>query len=384
MAYNGGMLIAQLIPRLESGGAERGAMELTREFVRRGESCAVISAGGRMAADIAGAGGRHIELPIAEKNPFSAPFRAARLARVLRELNPDIVHVRSRVPAWLHKLGGGRGRFATVSTVHGFNRVNAYSAVMVDADAVICAGSAIAEHVRRAYGVGAERLHLIPRGVDCAYFDPRAVSSGEVLALREELGLGDRRVILHVGRLVPGKGHDVFIRGIAALRGRGAAVAGVILGGDAGGADAKMAGGLRALAGELGILDDIVFAGERGDVRAFYGLSDVVGSCSLRPETFGRTMAEALAMNVPVAASAQGGALDIIRERSHGRLFPAGDAAAFAEAVLELLESGPPDSRGRVESEFSLEKMAEANLGVYRKVLSGWGRNGKKGTGAPV
>ena len=368
MAYNGGMLIAQLIPRLESGGAERGTTELAREFVRRGESCAVISAGGRMAADVARAGGRHIELPIAGKNLFSAPFRAARLARVLRELNPDIVHVRSRVPAWLHKLGGGRGRFATVSTVHGFNRVNAYSAVMVDADAVICAGSAIAEHVRRAYGVGAERLHLIPRGVDCAYFDPRAVSSGEVSALREELGVGDRRVILHVGRLVAGKGHDVFIRGIAALRGRGAAVAGVILGGDA-----RMAGGLRDLAGELGVVDDIIFAGERGDVRAFYGLSDVVGSCSLRPETFGRTMAEALAMNVPVAASAQGGALDIIRERSHGRLFPAGDAGAFAEGVLELLESGSPDSRGRVESEFSLEKMTEANLAVYRKVLSGRG-----------
>ena len=373
MAYNGGMLIAQLIPRLESGGAERGAMELTREFVRRGESCAVISAGGRMAAEIVRVGGRHIELPIAGKNPFSAPFRAARLARVLRELNPDVVHVRSRVPAWLHKLGGGRRRFATVSTVHGFNRVNAYSAVMVDADAVICAGSAIAEHVRRAYGVGAGRMTLIPRGVDCAHFDPRKVSSAEVSALREELGLGNRRVILHVGRMVPGKGHDVFIRGIAALRERGAEVAGVILGGGAEGADAERAGGLRALAGELGVLDDVFFAGERGDVRVFYGMSDVVGSCSLRPETFGRTMAEALAMNVPVAASAQGGALDIVQERSHGRLFPTGNAAAFAGAVLELLESGAPDSRGWVESEFSLEKMTEANLAVYRKVLSARG-----------
>lgn len=360
------MLIAQLIPRLESGGAERGAVELNREYVRRGEVGVVVSAGGRMAANIARDGGRHITLPLAGKNPLSAPFRAARLAKVLRELNPDIVHVRSRVPAWLHKLGGGRRRFATVSTAHGFNKVNAYSAVMTDADAVVCAGAAIAEHVRRAYNVPAEKIALIPRGVDCGHFNPDAVSAGEVDALREEFGLRGRRVVLHVGRVVPGKGHDVFIRGVAKARAREGDVVGVILGGG----DADKVSRLRVLAESLGAGDAIHFAGTREDARVFYKLANVLASCSLKPETFGRTMAEALAMNVPVAASAQGGALDIVRSRAHGITFPPGDADEFATAVLELLESPPPDSRGWVESEFSLEKMVDANLALYRKVLA--------------
>ena len=360
------MLIAQLIPRLEGGGAERGAVELNREYVRRGESGVVVSAGGRLAARVERDGGRHVTLPVAGKNLLSAPFRAARLARVLRELNPDIVHVRSRVPAWLHKIGGGRRRFATVSTAHGFNKVNAYSAIMTDADAVVCAGAAIAAHVRRAYNVPAEKIALIPRGVDCAHFNPDAVSEGEVAALREEFGLRGRRVVLHVGRIVPGKGHDVFIRGVAKARARRGDVVGVILGG--GGADKVSR--LRVLAEVLGVAEAIHFAGAREDARVFYKAADVLASCSLRAETFGRTMAEALAMNVPVAASAQGGALDIVRSRAHGITFPPGEADDFAAAVLELLESGRPDSREWVKAEFSLEKMTEANLALYRRVLA--------------
>ena len=367
------MLIAQLIPRLDDGGAERGTIELSREFVRRGESSAVISDGGKGAAQIVADGGRHIHLPVAGKNPFSAPQRAMKLARVLRELNPDIVHVRSRVPAWLHKMGGGRKKFATVSTAHGFNRVNFYSAVMADADAVICAGPAIASHVRRAYGVAAERIELIPRGVDCAHFDPAQVSPAEVDALRREFGLEGRRVILHVGRIVAGKGHDVFIRGMAKLREKSEGVAGVI----AGGGDGEKIGRLRTLAADLGIGDGIIFAGARPDIRVFYALADVLACCSLRPETFGRTMAEALAMNLPAAASAIGGALDIIRTRSHGVTFPPGDADAFASAALELLESGRPNSREWVMSEFSLEKMTDANLALYRKVLARRGNSGE-------
>ena len=360
------MLIAQLIQRLDGGGAERGTAELNREFVRRGESSVVVSAGGRRAAEIVRDGGRHFQMNIAGKNPLSAPWRAMRLARFLRALRPDIVHVRSRVPAWLHKLGGGRRRFATVATVHGFNSVNFYSAAMTDADAIVCAGSAVADHVRAAYGVPAERLSLIPRGVDCDYFHPDKVPAAAAAALRNELNLKECRVILHIGRIVSGKGHDVFIRGVAALRRQGRNVAGVIVGGG----DREKIAALKKLAAEAGAAEGVRFAGERTDVRAFYALADALASCALKPETFGRTMAEALAMNVPVAASAHGGALDIVRDPAHGRLFPPGDADAFAQAAAELLDAEKPDAREWIVSEFSLEKMAEANLALYRKVLA--------------
>ena len=358
------MLIAQVIPRLESGGAERGTVEMCREFVRRGHSCAVVSAGGRMVDEVVRRGGTHLQLPVAGKNVFSAPFRAVRLGAALRELNPDIVHIRSRVPAWLHKISGGRRRFATVATVHGFNRPNFYSRVMTDADAVVCAGPSVADYVCDSFGVAPDKIAIIPRGIDSAHFDPAKVPDDVVDKLRGEFGFGDKRIVLHPGRIAAQKGHEVFLRGMARLRGEN--IGGVIVGGG----EARRVARLRALADSLGVSQTVHFAGERPDMRELLAAADVVASCATKPETFGRTMAEALAMNRPVAAAAHGGATDIVNHPAFGKLFAPNDDGAFAESVLQLLNAPRPNSRPDIERRFSLSQMAEQNLALYRKVLA--------------
>ena len=143
------MRIVQLLPELNEGGVERGVVDFNRELVQRGHQSLVISAGGKLVPLIESAGGRHLVCEVASKNAFSAWPRVLQLRRVLRELQPDIIHARSRVPAWLSWLANRPLGLPFVTTVHGFNSVNAYSKVMTYGDRVICVSGAIREHVRK-------------------------------------------------------------------------------------------------------------------------------------------------------------------------------------------------------------------------------------------
>ncbi len=349
--------VVQLIPNMREGGAERGVADLTREHRGVAEHV-VLGGGGRLAAAVIQHGGRFLPAPLASKNPLTVPSRAMHLRRILRAVAPDIVHVRSRVPAWLHYFANRTLRIPTVSTVHGINSVNRYSRVMTFADAVICPGSAAAAHVRSAYGVA--NIHIIPRGVDADYFNPASARKETVARLREEWDLADKKVILHVGRLSAQKGHEVLLHILAKLPREYVAVV-------AGGGSRRRR--LIALARRLGVAERARFVGGRDDMREIYALADVAVSCAIKPESFGRSIAEALAMGVPTIAADHGGARDIIgADERGGRLVPAGDSAAFAAAIV-----APPDaseSRARVKARFTAKRMADETLAVYRQVLS--------------
>ncbi|MEJ2491681.1 MAG: glycosyltransferase [Desulfuromonadales bacterium] len=166
------MKVVQLLPELNEGGVERGVVELNREFVKRGIESVVISAGGRQAPQIVADGGRHICLDVAAKNPLTAWQRVRLLRKQFDHLQPDVIHARSRVPAWLAYLANCHQR-PFVTTVHGFNSVNRYSRIMTRGDRVICVSGAIRDFVQEHYGVADERLRLIPRGVDLKQFDPQ-------------------------------------------------------------------------------------------------------------------------------------------------------------------------------------------------------------------
>jgi glycosyltransferase involved in cell wall biosynthesis len=300
------LLVAQLLPRMEEGGAERGVVDLAREHgdaVRH----VIISENGRLVSDALLAGARHLSLPMASKNPLTVPGRVRLLRKTLESIAPDIVHVRSRLPAWLHHFANRQLRLPTVSTVHGINSVSAYSRIMVRADAIICPSAAVATHIQRHYLVLAKKITVISRGVDVEYFDSTAVNAMVVEKLREEWGAAGRRVVLHVGRLAEQKGHDVLLRALALMPARAGWLAVF-----AGGGVLKRRRRLVALARRLGVADQVRFVGGRRDIREVYALADVVVSCARKPESFGRTMAEALAMNKSVIATAHGGALDII------------------------------------------------------------------------
>lgn len=349
--------VVQLIPKMHEGGAERGVVDLTREHRGAAEHI-VLGESGRLAAAVIQHGGRFLPTPLASKNPLTAPSRAMHLRRILRAVAPDIVHIRSRVPAWLHHFANRTLRIPTVSTVHGINSVNWYSRAMTFADEIICPGSAAAEHIRKAYN--AKNITVIPRGVDAEYFDPAKTRKESVARLREEWGLADKKIILHVGRLSAQKGHEVLLHTLAKLPREYAAVV-------VGGGSRRRR--LIALARRLGAADRARFVGARDDMREIYALADVALSCAIKPESFGRSIAEALAMNVPTIAADHGGARDIISaDERGGRLVPVGDASAFAAAIV-----APPDaseSRARITARFTAKRMADETLTVYKKVLS--------------
>ena len=346
---------------MQEGGAERGVADLAREHRGAAEHI-VFSEGGRLVAEVLQCGGRFLPAPIASKNFFTAPRRAVRLRRMLLAVSPDIVHVRSRAPAWLHYLTNRKPRIPTVSTVHGINSVNAYSRVMTFADAVICPGSAVAAHIQNAYG--AKNITIIPRGVNVEYFNPAAVRNDEVLRLREEWDLHNKKVVLSVGRLSEQKGHEVLLKALSLLPPNYVAVF-------AGSGPRRRR--LAELARRLGVSERARFVGGRNDMREIYALADVAVSCAIKPETFGRTIAESLAMGVPMIASDHGGARDIISaDEKGGRLIPPADPALLA-AALALPLPDASESRSRILTKFTAKQMADATMQVYKNVLANRG-----------
>lgn len=369
MLYNAIMRIVQLLPSMNMGGVERGVAELVQALSTAGHECAVISRRGGLCDAVIAGGGRHVEFDCGSKNILTAPARIRRLRALLRECAPDIVHVRSRVPAWLLHFAGGA--FAVVSTFHGIYHVSAYSRQMTRADAVICPSRAVREHITRYYHVAPQRLHLIPRGVDMQYFNPARTDADFCRLLQARWRLAGHTVFTIAGRASALKGHALFLRAFARLYHRASFARpplALLVGND----NVDRTIRLARLAADLGIGDAVRFGGASRRMREVYAVSDVVVSASLQPEAFGRTVAEALAMRRPVAAPAHGGALDIVRSGDNGMLFTPGNAAALAQALQQAAALSRDGLRESVAA-FTLPRMVEQTQAVYEQVYRGRG-----------
>jgi len=358
------MHVVQVLPELNEGGVERGTVELSRELVARGISSTVISSGGRLAEVIEQDGGRHCRLDVCSKNPLTAPARIRRLRRLLMELQPDILHARSRVPAWLCHLANRSLRIPFVTTVHGFNSINAYSRVMTFGDRVICVSGAIRDYVKQHYGVPDEKLVVIPRGVDLEAFDPDNLDREFMARFRADHGLEGRWVVTSVGRITQLKDFETFIGAIGLLKEQCPEVVGLIVGGVREDKE-EYYSSLQCLAIDLDLREHIIFTGSQQNIAEIYALSDVVVSSSKKPESFGRAAAEALAMNVPVVASCHGGVLDIVSDGITGFLFPPGDASVLAQQIKKTSTLDSSGLRKQVVENFSLEMMVARTQSVY-------------------
>ena len=363
------MHVVQLLPALQEGGVERGVVEMSRELVRRGVTSTVISRGGRLVAEIEATGGRHVALDVCSKNPLTAVRRARQLRQALVELQPDLVHVRSRVPAWLLRIANRRLHLPVVSTVHGFNRVNAYSRIMTRADRVICASAAIRDHVMRHYHTPASILRLVPRGIDPETFDPARIDHACACAFRSQYGMDGRYLVLALGRVTSWKGYDTLLSAAALARSSIPNLGVLIVGGVQTGQEAY-AKELHRLTEELDLGSTVAFCGSQSQVPEILHACDLLVSCAhTKPETFGRSMAEALAMERPVVAARHGGALDIVRDGENGLLFTPGDATDFARCLIAANQRTFTGLRADVLARFSLENMVERTLAVYQEVL---------------
>ena len=363
------LTVVQLIPALDSGGAERSTLEIARALVAAGHRAVVISAGGRLVQRLEAEGGEHVSLPIGRKSPL-ALAQVMPLRRVLAALKPDVVHARSRLPAWLARLAlpGLQPRPHFVTTVHGLNSPNAYSAVMTRGERVIVVSQTVRDHVQRHYpDVPADRIRVIPRGVDPEEFTYgyRPEQPWRQAFFAEFPQLAGAPLLTLPGRGTRLKGHAHALRLLAALLARGIDARLLLLGAIDAGRPAYERE-LRALAEQLGISARVAITPPRADVREVYAVSDLLLQLSIRPEAFGRTVLESIALCRPVLGYAHGGVGELLAE-----LYPAGrvpplDEARLVERAAELLRLAPPIAP---LSRYRLADMQQATLAVYRELV---------------
>lgn len=358
------LTVLQLLPALESGGVERGTLEIADALVKRGHRALVMSAGGRLVAPLEALGAEHLAWPVGKKSLATLAL-IPKLRRHLVEARVDILHARSRLPAWIAYLAwrgmapATRPRFVT--TVHGLYRAGGYGRVMARGEAVIAVSETaknwVAEHAPDAL----PRVTVIPRGVDGAAYpygwQPDAAWREAFFAAFPDAR--GKTLLTLPGRITRLKGHEGFFELIAALKARGLPVHGLV----AGGAAAKKQAYLDELhvrVDALGLGADITFTGQRDDLKAVLAVSTLVLSLSSQPESFGRTTLEALRLGVPVAGLAHGGVGEILSAiYPAGKLPPDGDLVAPVAALLADLPRVPEGDF------FPLSAMCDATLALY-------------------
>ena len=312
------LTILQTLPALHSGGVERGTLEIARALVAAGHRSIVVSNGGRLVEQLVREGSEHITLPVHRKS-IKSLFQVRPFRRLLQELKPDIVHARSRVPAWIAWLALRRMDLATrprfVTTVHGLNSVSAYSGIMTKGEVVIAVSETVRDYVQAHYtACDPARIKLIYRGVEPSEFPFQYQPSAEWLTQwhKDYPHLAGKQVLALPGRITRLKGHETFLALISALRAQGLPVHGLLVGGVEEKKRAYLAE-LKARVAEMGLANDISFTGLRNDIRDVLSQCQLVLSLSTQPETFGRTVLEALSLGIPVVAWEQGGVGEILR-----------------------------------------------------------------------
>lgn len=368
------MKTMQLVPAMEQGGVERGVVEINRVITGAGWENVVVSAGGRLAAQIEKDGARHVALDVKSKNPFTYFIRARRLRRLLMAERPDVVCVHSRVPAWLYRRAARNLGIPWITFAHGANSISAYSRIMTAGDITVAPSKYIADYLVDAYGTDRSLIRVIPRAIDRERFDPDRLDGAFVAAKRAEWGVEGRFVVMAVGRITQLKGFDILVRAVSRLGKVAGRDAKLVIVGEAEELRRDVETSLKALVAGLDLGGKVVFAGNQSKVAECLSIADVVVSSNVRkPEAFGRSMAEALAMGRPVVARAFGGALDVVRDGVDGVLVKGGDAAdwpvLFAEAIERVGSMKFGDLRAGALERFSFDKMAAASLDVYRETV---------------
>ena len=365
------MKVLQVLPALEGGGVEKGTLEIARYLAEQGHESIVLSAGGTMVRQLVQEGSRHICLDIGRKSPFT--FRHVwALRRLLRRERPDILHLRSRMPAWVCWLAW-RGlptdsKPRLVTTVHGLYSVSGYSGVMCKGERVSAVSRTVQSYILDNYPkTDPAKLRVIYRGVDPSEFPRGYVPSQRWKdRWREQFPQLKRGAVLTLpGRLTRLKGHHDFIDLIATLCKQGLDVKGLIVGG----IDPKRqeyAQELRRKVADLGLSDVVLFTGSRRDIRDIYAISDLVLSLSTQPESFGRTVAEALALGCPVVGYDHGGVGEILRRVSPPGQVPLSDHDRLIEVVTRLLDQSVPVS----DMPFLKQTMLEQTLSCYLELSS--------------
>jgi len=369
--------VIQMLPDLNEGGVEQGTLEIGNALSRAGHRSIVISRGGRLVERLEKEGSRHIAMPyIGEKTPRCL-LHLWPLRRLMLDSTINILHLRSRLPAWVGYLAWKslpmQTRPRLVTTCHGFYSTNAYSAIMAKGEKVIAVSRVIAEHIHEVYRVPSKRIKIIYRGVDPEDYHPGRISPHRIARLKSKWRIGNLEspILLIPARVTRLKGHDLLVRALSRLPHRDWTL---ICAGDFN-PETAFFKQIRQFYTEKGLASQVHFVGHCDDMPAAMRLADIIVSASTRPESFGRTIVEAQALERAVVAPAHGGSLETVDNLRTGWLFKPNDVESL-QHILSLALAGVGTAnefgrrgRQRVIERFTLAQMCRATIDLYQGLL---------------
>lgn len=371
-------VIMQIIPELGPGGAEQGCIDIAAELVKSGSTAIVVSHGGSRVHELARHGAIHIDLPVHSKNPITIWRNIKRLRKLIEKNNVDIVHVRSRAPAWSAFLACRKANARYMSTCHAPYNISGklklfYNSAITKGERVIAISNHVANYLLKNYKIEKRNIRLIHRGVTLSKFHPTLVAPAQLIKVSSEWRIPDgANIIMLPGRLTRWKGHHVLIDAMAKL-GRDDVFC-VLIGSDQGRSEYRqeLEDKIQSLnlGGQIRIIDHC------NGMPAAYMLSTVVVSASTDPEGFGRVPVEAQAMGRPIIATDHGGAQETIIRNETGWLIPPNDVDSLTQALKQALSLDANQrsilatrAMHHVAQNFTKEIMADKTLNVYAELL---------------
>ena len=370
--------ILQVVPALISGGVERGALEIAKNIVRVGHNSIVISAGGPMVESLEDSGSEHITLNVASKNPVTVWKNARKLANIIRSRNIDIVHARSRAPAWSCYMAAKATNVKLITTFHGiYNFKNFlkkfYNSVMTEGRNVIAVSNFVKKHIVDNYKVDPNKITVIHRGVNHNEFSKKKLSEDKLKQYREKYRVpADIPVLVLPSRMTRWKGHMVLIDALEKIKHLNfyCIMAGDLV------KHPTYVSRIKEKIHQYKLQSHIQLFGNEPDIISLYGISDIVLSTSIEPEAFGRTIIEAQAMEKIVIATNIGGACETIQDGLNGFHVEPNDSITLAQKIehcLSLIGSEQEknmtmNARKTASENFSLEKMLKNTLAIYNHI----------------
>jgi glycosyltransferase involved in cell wall biosynthesis len=370
--------VLQIVPRLNVGGAERATVDVAAALVAAGYRALVMSAGGAMVETLLGAGAEHFRYNVASKNPWTIWMNQRRIADFIRAENVDLVHARSRAPAWSAYFATRTPRVPFVTTFHDAYATDStaksiYNSVMASGDRVIAISRFLSDHIGEKYPAARRRVVIIPRGIDFSVFDPNAVSAARRMRFRNSHAVPTNvPLIIMPARMSHTKGHELVLGALSRLVDQPFIC--LLIGPDRERIDYRAR--MFALRQSLNLEEKVRFVA-KADLPAAYAAADLVLSPSQKPEGFGRVPVEAQAMGVPIIATALGATSETVVDGETGWLVPPGDADALADTINRALSLSPDERRTMAEkalrhvrAHFDVRRMCAATLDVYAELLS--------------
>lgn len=359
------MNILQILPELNIGGVETGTVDLARYLVDYGHKAVVISNGGCLVKDLENAGAKHYQLPVHKKSIITMMRMIPRVMDIINREDIDIVHARSRVPAWIAFFASRKTKRVFITTCHGYYNRHLFSRIMGWGKLVISPSNVIALHMHHDFGVPYERLRLIPRSVDLKRF--KFISPKDKKTDIFNIGI--------IGRITPLKGHIYFLKALAKVI-RIIPRIKIWIVGETSPSKQAYKEEIRMMVRRLGLSYCTEFLGAQKDIPSIFSNLNLLVFPSTAPEAFGRVVVEAQASGVPVVASRIGGVTDIIDDGITGLLVPPADPSGIAEAVIKIIEDEKlasflaNNAYRKVREKFNLELMVKSTLEVYKEALS--------------